>query len=330
MRFENAVKQQTAPWFMKEDQIASRLDAVPPRARPHAEELIRDGVTRIRDTVPRAVCTELIERFKAFARANPDKFAKHLDRDGHYPRIINLHAAVPQLCGLFSRNEKALEVQKAMFGADPCLYTSLFYERGSAQDFHRDTPFFTTKPEYFYFGVWVALEDADESNGALKVIRGGHAIPESDREAIAAKMFRDGNVPAASNPLWDAYQADVRLRCNAAGLKEELLFAEAGDTIIWHPQLPHGGGGIGDISRSRFSFVMHTTPLGVPVYHMDKFFRPNAPAPIDSRYKYAKHDGAYVVHHDGVDFGHQEVFPVGDFVQLDPPAKSWVQKLFRK
>jgi len=44
-------------------------------------------------------------------------------------------------------------------------------------------PVFSTAPEHFYFGVWVALEDANAENGAMQIYRGGHAIPELDREA---------------------------------------------------------------------------------------------------------------------------------------------------
>jgi phytanoyl-CoA hydroxylase len=332
MQFENSVRNAVAPWFMDENQVSKRLGALSSDVRPHAEELIRDGVTKIRGSISKEICVDLIKRFKAFAKANPEKFAKYLDRDGHYPRIINLHAALPELQSLFIKNKKALDVQRAMFDAPPSLYTSLFYERGSAQDFHRDTPYFSTRPEYFYFGVWVALEDADERNGALKVIRGGHKIPESDRAAIVTKIFPNGDVsnplnPLASNSLWDAYQADVRALCNAAGLKEELLTAEAGDTIIWHPQLPHGGSPIGDLRRSRFSLVMHTTPLGVPVYHMDKFFRPDVPAPLDSGYDYVERDGVYVAQHNAVDFGHQEAFPVESFTMPEPASPSWIRKL---
>jgi phytanoyl-CoA hydroxylase len=51
----------------------------------------------------------------------------------------------------------------------------------------------------------------------------------------------------------------------------------AGDCLILHPRLPHGGGVIRDKSKTRCNIVMHTTPEGVPVYHQDAFFRPNTP-----------------------------------------------------
>ncbi len=146
----------------------------------------------------------MIKKFKAFSALNPERFDSFLDRDGHYPRIANLHAAMPELIEFFANNNIAYDVQSAMFGATPSLYTSLFYERGSAQDIHRDTPYFSTKPKLFYLGVWVALEDANEQNGALNIVRGGHKIQEPDRAAIALRHFPSLDaVPTSSPDLWD-------------------------------------------------------------------------------------------------------------------------------
>ncbi|WP_341521110.1 phytanoyl-CoA dioxygenase family protein [Pseudomonas sp. G.S.17] len=313
MKFENPVKN-LAPWFMNSAESARRLPTLPSPIRTHVEDLIRDGFTVIKGSLHKDKCVSVIENFKKFANLNNDKFAKFLDRDGHYPRIVNLHAAFPELIDLFDMNKTAYDVQEAMFGAPPSLYTSLFYERGSAQPIHRDTPYFTTKPEMFYLGVWVALEDANEQNGALDVMRGGHNIPEPDRAAIALKYFDSLDaVPSSSAALWDGFQSEVQRLCAEACVQKEQLSVQAGDTIIWHPQLPHGGGAIQDITKSRFSFVMHTTPAGTPVYHHDKFFNPEAPAELDSDRSYGRHRDSYFVKHTEVDFAHVELIPVRDF-----------------
>lgn len=321
MHIKNSVKDHAHPWFMDEAQIPAKLASLADDVRFHVQNLIDNGFTIIRGSIPKERCKGLIDQFKAFAHANSDKFQQFLDTDGHYPRIVNLHAAMPELFELFAKNQMAYKVQEAMFGATPCLYTSLFYERGSAQPAHRDTPLFSTKPEYFYFGVWVALEDANEVNGALQVYPGGHKMPELDRESIAIKRFGSlDNLPNMSNDLWLDYQGEVVRQCKDAGLTQELLCVEAGDTVIWHPQLPHGGGPIQDMSKSRFSFVMHTTPVGVPVYHQDKFFNPQAPAPIDAHWQYEEVDGAYRVMQSEVDFAHKHAYPASAFAPAPPLA----------
>ncbi|MBT2790440.1 phytanoyl-CoA dioxygenase family protein [Paraburkholderia strydomiana] len=153
----------------------------------------------------------------------------------------------------------------------------------------------------------VALEDANAENGALQVFRGGHALPELDREAMAKKYFAslDG-MPQYTHELWVEYQDAVTKQCEDAGLIRESLSVEAGDTVIWHPQLPHGGGPIQDITRSRFSFVMHTTPVGVPVYHQNVFFNPNGDHSLEAKWDYNQINGKFLVDHGKVDFAHQK------------------------
>ncbi len=58
---------------------------------------------------------------------------------------------------------------------------------------------------------------------------------------------------------------------------------------------------------------MHTTPVGVPVYHQDKFFNPKAPAPMDAPWEYEQIEGFYRVQHTTFNIGHQEAFEVSDF-----------------
>ena len=309
MQIENSVKSQSGPWFMDGSRVQDKLSRLANDVRPHVLDIIENGFTVICGSIPKRRCEILIAEFKDFAAANHDKFQKFLDKDGHYPRIVNLHAALPELFELFATNRIAYQVQEALFDATPSLYTSLFYERGSAQPPHRDTPLFSTRPEYFYLGVWVALEDANLQNGALQVYRGGHKLPEQNCEQIGVARFGSpSEISPISHDLWIDYQSRVEQQCKDAGLTLESICVEAGDTVIWHPQLPHGGGSIADLTKSRFSFVMHTTPIGVPVYHQDKFFDPNAYAPIDAPWSYEQVDGVFRVVHGEVNFAHHELF----------------------
>jgi hypothetical protein len=82
--------------------------------------------------------------------------------------------------------------------------------------------------------------------------------------------------------MWEKYQDRVTRQCMDAGLKVEKVAVKAGGTVIWHPQLPHGGSAIGDISRTRHSLVMHLAPVGTPVYHQDVFFNPGKLMPQTS------------------------------------------------
>jgi ectoine hydroxylase-related dioxygenase (phytanoyl-CoA dioxygenase family) len=228
---------------------------------------------------------------------------------------VNLHLVFKPMLKLFTDNPTSLGVQDAFFGKPTSIYTSLFFERGTGQPIHRDTPVFSTKPEYQYLGVWVALEEANDQNGRLMVIRGGHLVPELDREKMALERFKTlDEVPKQDVDLWNIYQGKVLEDCLAKGLKVEEIQANPGDVIIWHPQLPHGGSKIKDMSRSRESFVMHTTPVGVPVYHQDVFFNPKKIVPETAPWVYMDQGNRKYAAHEWVDFAHKDPHRPNEFI----------------
>jgi phytanoyl-CoA hydroxylase len=291
----------------------------PADVQEHLRQLNEEGFTRISGGFPSGVVEEVLAGVKRTLDRNAAIFGKHLDADGHYPRIVNLQALYKPLMRLLVENPLALAVQDAFFGARSSLYTSLYYERGSAQSIHRDTPYFCTRPEYRYLGVWVALEDANALNGCLEVVRKGHLVPELDREAIALQHYKTldevpRGSPAGEDVLWDLYQAKMMQSCLEQGLRPELVEARAGDVVMWHPQLPHGGSQIKDLSRTRHSFVMHVVPEGTPVYQQDAFFNPRKHFPTRASWKYEKFGGRKYVRYPNIDIGHREVRPLSDFV----------------
>jgi phytanoyl-CoA hydroxylase len=298
-------------FFRRSDEVGP-LD---PQVQEHCRQLREEGFAHIKEGFPKGVVTETLDGVKQTLRRNAAIFGPHIDADGHYPRIINLHLLHKPLLRLFAENPVALAVQDAFFKAQSAIYTSLYYERGSAQSIHRDTPYFSTRPEYRYLGVWAALEDADDVNGCLEVVRKGHLIPELNREAIALEHYGSlEEVPKSSDVLWDSYQAKVMQACTERGLSVEQIRVSAGDVIIWHPQLPHGGSQIKDLSRTRHSFVMHVTPERTPVYQQDVFFNPGKHVPDRARWSYGKFAGRKYVDGDTIDIGHRERRPVRDFV----------------
>lgn len=274
--------------------------ALAPAVTAHALEVIDQGYTVIPKAISPETCADMIKIFRAYEAANEPIFAPARDANGHYPRIVNLHQVIPELNRLFTRNPILLATLDALFGAPVSLYTSLFYEVGSQQPIHRDTPVFATRPEYLYFGLTVYLEPTDDDNGCLEVLPGGHLIPEVDREAMAIRRFGSLDaVPALDNDLWVEYQAAVTSEAERRGIIPKRLHVSAGDTLIWHPQLPHGGTPIHDHTRTRFSFVMHVTPEGIPVYHQNVFFAPSKPMPEEPRWGYNTVDGRKIADHHG-------------------------------
>lgn len=253
------------------------------------------------------LCDAAVAEFRAIEAARPDIMKR--EEDGRYPRFINFHLASPALRQLYVSNPIALSVQDAFFGAQSSLYTSLFYEKGSGQDIHRDTPYFTTRPEHKYLGVWVALEEVDETNGPLMVVPRGHLLPEEDREEIRATLFAADAVPHTSDELWVRYQTAVARSYERAGLSVVTVPIRKGQTIIWHPQLPHGGAPILDMRRTRLSFVQHVTPENYQVYGLDAFFNPTKELPTEAHWTYRTDNNRLYVDHGVVGIGHHVSVP---------------------
>lgn len=200
-----------------------------------------------------------VEEFYQFKELNKEIVKKHEDEK------------VTSLQKLFENNKTSLELLDYYLG-DATIYTSLFFERGSGQDLHRDTPYFCTEPEYKYYGFWIALEDTDSQNGTLRVVKGAHKLPELDRVAIARKFYKESEkINPFDQRLWDEYQTQLQTQWENAGLKVEEITFKKGDSVIWNPQTPHGGSVILDTKRTRLGFVMHVTPPNVPVYHQGEY-----------------------------------------------------------
>jgi phytanoyl-CoA hydroxylase len=116
------------------------------------------------------------------------------------------------------------------------------------------------------------------------------------------------DLPEIDNDLWVDYQNAVLKQGMEKGLQIKKLYVEPGDSLIWHPQLPHGGSPIKDTTATRMSLVMHTTPVGVPVYHQNAFFNPRAALAEQASWSYKMFDGRCMVNHSSISFGHQKSY----------------------
>lgn len=289
-------------------------DSLPEWKRQAALEFIDDGFTVLKGSLTPETCDRARSAFEGWCSRNASHVDGYRDKDGHFPRIINLHEVLPELRDVFTLNQRALDLQDYLFGYPVTLYTTLFYERGSGQSTHRDIPYFCTKPLGFYFGMWTALETVDLENGPLEVVPGGHKIVGSEPESIAQKYYADlDKIDPYDSRLWDDYQAEINALCKSKGLTSKPVPVSKGDTILWHPLLPHGGASIVDFKRTRYSLVMHTTPENVPVFHQDVFFNYHKPVPSNVRWTYRTINDRRIAFHNGVSIGHGAPLNLSEF-----------------
>lgn len=72
---------------------------------------------------------------------------------------------------------KVYDVLETLYGRKPIPFQTLNFKFGTEQATHSDTIHFSSVPEEYMCGVWIALEDIDENNGPLHYYVGSHRMP---------------------------------------------------------------------------------------------------------------------------------------------------------
>jgi len=277
----------------------------------YASDFDSDGFCIVRGAIDPELIRRANQQVNAFRAKNDPLLNDHnLLVEGMLHRLVNLHYSITSLRDIFANAMHAGKEVCDRFGM-ATLYTSLFFEHGSQQVLHRDTPYFYSGSGEGYMGVWVALDDADENNGALIAVKGSHRLDEPDLDKLKKRFHPTSDVPASSSPLFNAYNEELVREAKLRDLVTVTCVVEKGDMILWHPSTLHGGLPHLDTSRSRRSFVMHVTPKNMPIKQMDYFFHRDKPMKTVAR-KYFTHADRLLSAGDSVDFRHIKVFSVSE------------------
>lgn len=294
------------PWFMDLGARGkARWKECPSDLKKDVSFFLDHGYIKVENSLAPDVVARAKDAFASHKELYRALYAKHADPHGYQRRLCNLHMPLDALKDLYTKNTRALRLQDYLFGVRAVCYSSLTFEAGSEQPLHRDSPYFCTAPEYFYLGVWVALEHVDAENGALEIIDGGHLVQEPDRFDIVRRYYsEDEEIDQFDPRLWDDYQTAAISLCDEAEKPRAIVAMAPGDTLIWHPHLPHGGSTIRDPRRSRLSMVNHVIAKGAPLGGMRQFFHKAEPASTPD-YAIFEYDGREFVRHESVSFGHR-------------------------
>lgn len=145
-----------------------------------------------------------------------------------------------------------LDRLRFLFGREPIPFQTLNFRIGSEQMLHSDAPHFSSIPERFMAGVWVAFEDIDEENGPLTYVPGSHRLPIWKNEELGLISRPDKAVHERT-----VYRQAWEQTAAALGLENRILPMRKGQALIWAANLLHGGAPIRDLRRSRHSQVTH-------------------------------------------------------------------------
>ncbi|MBB3225074.1 phytanoyl-CoA dioxygenase family protein [Pseudoduganella umbonata] len=149
-------------------------------------------------------------------------------------------------------NEKILALLSQLYGRQAWPFQTLNFPVGTQQHFHTDSIHFSSSPERFMCGVWVAMEDIDETNGALVYFPGSHRWPIYTNEHIGKCIAElEGT---KSQAIYEAMWRDL---VEAHEAKPDYFHAKKGQALIWAANLMHGGTKQLDPQRTRWSQVTH-------------------------------------------------------------------------
>ncbi|MCZ8173333.1 MAG: phytanoyl-CoA dioxygenase family protein [Brevundimonas sp.] len=149
-------------------------------------------------------------------------------------------------------NEAILELLTKLYGRRAIPFQTLNFPVGTQQTMHSDAAHFSSIPERFMCGVWVALEDISPHAGPLVYCPGSHAWPIITNGMIGRSGWRT-QLHSAQAPFEKAWQAQIDVH----GAATETFAARKGQALIWAANLLHGGSRQEDPTITRWSQVTH-------------------------------------------------------------------------
>ena len=149
-------------------------------------------------------------------------------------------------------NPRIIKILSEIFGRQAWPFQTLNFPVGSQQHYHSDSVHFSSIPERFMCGVWVALEDVSEGAGPLEYYPGSHKWPivYNDQIGIRVTNSKKSSSQEIYHDVWEAL-------VEKNGVSPQLFFPRKGDTLIWAANMLHGGSRQGDLNATRWSQVTH-------------------------------------------------------------------------
>lgn len=149
-------------------------------------------------------------------------------------------------------NELVLDLLSKLYGRRAFPFQTLNFPVGTQQDVHSDAAHFSSLPERFMCGVWLAMEDIGPEAGPLFYVPGSHRWPILSNALIGRRGY-GSSLSSAQDPFAQGWNA----LCQAYGGVEETFLARKGQALIWSANLLHGGSRQTDPTLTRWSQVTH-------------------------------------------------------------------------
>ena len=151
-------------------------------------------------------------------------------------------AASPRILDLLSR----------LYGRRAIPFQTLNFSVGTQQSVHSDAVHFSSQPERFMCGVWLALEDIHPDAGPLSYCPGSHSWPIISNVMLGTPRYGDHSQLAQTpyEPVWNAI-------LDATATPTQSFTPRKGQALIWAANLLHGGMPQFNQKLTRWSQVTH-------------------------------------------------------------------------
>ncbi|MFD1106741.1 phytanoyl-CoA dioxygenase family protein [Sphingobium olei] len=149
-------------------------------------------------------------------------------------------------------NHLVIDLLSKLYGRKAFPFQTLNFPVGTQQEAHTDFVHFSSLPERFMCGVWLAMEDISSDSGPLFYYPGSHKWPAMTN-ALVGRRGTDVSLESAQDPYGPAWQA----LCDVYGAQPETFLARKGQALIWCANLLHGGSRQNDPRLTRWSQVTH-------------------------------------------------------------------------
>lgn len=149
-------------------------------------------------------------------------------------------------------NEAVIELLSKLWGRRAFPFQTLNFPIGTQQHVHTDIVHFSSVPERFMCGVWLAMEDIDPGAGPLCYVPGSHRWPVMSNAMLGRRGWQV-ELESAQAPYQDAWNALMAEHQAST----DIFLARKGQALIWCANLLHGGSPQTDATRTRWSQVTH-------------------------------------------------------------------------
>lgn len=188
---------------------------------------------------------------------------KSIDFNYSGSKLMDVHELDARVDKDFFRNQRLLKLLRFIFDKEVLPFQTIHFVRGSQQRAHSDSIHMSTYPPGYLLAAWTALENIGIDQGPVFYYPGSHRWPY-----VSCEDYESGNTKwTIGANSYKNYEDYIDALIKKSGIQPEYFTAEAGDVLVWHANLIHGGSAIHREGATRRSMVAHYYADDVFCYH---------------------------------------------------------------